>query len=69
MTEIFTGTEYWANVVTTWESSALFWDGLTTFTEYTIGVPTYTEQSIGSTSFTDFCTFLYRTIYNLNKLY
>lgn len=53
MTEIFTGTEYWANVVTTWESSALFWDGLTTFTEYTIGVPTYTEQSIGSTSFTE----------------
>tara|TARA_X000001382_G_scaffold128650_2_gene118844 strand:+ start:258 stop:485 length:228 start_codon:yes stop_codon:yes gene_type:complete len=53
MIEIFIGTEYWTNVITTWESSMLFWDGLTSLTEYTIGTPAYTEQSISSTSFTE----------------
>ena len=56
MTEIFTGTEYWSNLINTWESNIAFpatWDGLTTLTEYTIGTPAYTEQSISSTSFTE----------------
>lgn len=55
MTEVLTGTDYWENMTSTWDSVtfSFTWGGTITLTEYTAVAPTFTETSIASTTFSE----------------